>query len=271
MTVSSICQEYGISRTGYYKAGRSRDKQQLQVEILLEMIQKIRQVLPRIGGKKLLFMLAEDMARACIKIGRDRLFDLLRADGLLIKPKRRYVKTTNSMHRFRTYTNLLVNQSIKQPHQAWVCDITYIATLEGFYYLALITDVYSRKIVGYDFSNSLEMEGCKRALKMAIKQLPANYQLIHHSDRGFQYCSNEYIRTLKQHNIQISMAEKGNCYENAMAERVNGILKQEFNLDENFKNSKLATKAVDQAIKNYNGIRPHLSINLLTPNLKHVA
>lgn len=269
--MSALCQEYQLSRASYYKAGRRIEKDLMQNEIILELVQNVRKVLPRVGGKKLHHMLSRDLAKARIKIGRDRFLRLLSQQGLLIKPRRKYVKTTNSTHRFHTYTNLLADTVIQRPHQAWVCDITYIRTMEGFHFLALITDGYSRKIVGYDFSNSLEMEGCKRALQMAIKQLPPNYSLIHHSDRGFQYCSNHYTRILNQHHIQISMAQKGNCYENAMAERVNGILKQEFYLDENFKTKELARKAVDQAIRYYNEIRPHYSINLLTPNLKHAA
>jgi putative transposase len=271
LTVKRICQTYGLSRSGYYKAGRATQKHQLQSDILLELIGQIRKILPRVGGRKLYHMLEEDLVKASIKIGRDRFFSFLRQENLLIKAKKKYARTTNSSHRFRTYNNLLENKQISQSHQAWVCDITYIRTLEGFSYLALITDAYSRKIVGYDFSDSLELEGCKRALLMAIGQLPTTYQLIHHSDRGFQYCSNVYTHILNKHNIQISMAEKGNCYENAMAERVNGILKQEFFLDENFKSKVIARKAVDQAIWNYNEIRPHFSINLLTPTLKHAA
>lgn len=269
--MKSICQTYGLSRSGYYRAGRRTQKQQIQNDQLLELVYQTRRILPRLGGRKLYYMLSEELVKLSIKIGRDRFFDVLRQEGLLIKAKKKYTRTTDSTHRFRTYDNLLANTPIDRSHQAWVCDITYIRTLEGFNYLALITDVYSRKIVGYDFSDSLELEGCKRALMMAIRQLPSQFNLIHHSDRGFQYCSNVYTQILKKHNIQISMAEKGNCYENAMAERVNGILKQEFFLDETFKTKHLAVKAVEQAIWTYNEIRPHFGIELLTPNLKHVA
>lgn len=269
--MKSICQAYGLSRSGYYKADRRAQKQQIQKDQLLELVYQIRQLLPRIGGRKLHYMLTEELVKLSIKIGRDRFFDVLRQEGLLIRAKKKYIRTTDSTHRFRTYDNLLVNTPIDQSHQAWVCDITYIRTLEGFNYLALITDAFSRKIVGYDFSDSLELEGCKRALLMAIRQLPSHFRLIHHSDRGFQYCSNVYTQILKKHGIQISMAQKGNCYENAMAERVNGILKQEFFLDETFRTKQLACKAVGQAIWSYNELRPHFSLDLLTPNLKHVA
>jgi putative transposase len=269
--VSCLCREYNISRANYYKAGRTIEKRQMQSDVMTEMVHQIRKILPRVGGRKLYHMLGEDLVNAAINIGRDRFFGFLRDEGLLIRPTRKYVKTTNSTHRFRTYSNLIEDKKINQPHQAWVCDITYIRTMEGFNFLSLITDAYSRKIVGYDLSSSLELEGCKRSLNMALNQLPPNYKLIHHSDRGFQYCSNVYTAILNKHNIQISMAQKGNCYENAMAERVNGILKQEFYLDENFKTREIAQKAVHQAIKYYNEIGPHFSINLLTPNLKHAA
>ena len=237
----------------------------------MDMVNEIRKELPRIGGRKLYYLLGEDLARSCIKLGRDKFFDFLRDQDLLIRPRKRYVTTTQSSHHFRTYTNLLEKEDITRISQAWVCDITYIRTMQGFCYLALITDAYSRKIVGYDISDSLEMEGCKRALKMAIKQLQNGHNLMHHSDRGIQYCCKEYTKILKKNKIQISMADKGNCYQNAMAERVNGILKNEFYLDINFKTKVLAYKAVKQSINLYNSKRPHESINLLTPNLKHAA
>lgn len=271
ISVVGICKQYKISRQGYYKAGRTNNKRRLEESLLMEMVIEIRKELPRIGGRKLYYLLGEDLAKSSIKIGRDKFFNFLRDEGLLIRPRKRYVTTTQSSHHYRTYTNLLESKQVKRKDQAWVSDITYIRTMQGFCYLALITDAYSRKIVGYDISDSLEMEGCKRALKMAIRQLGNGKELMHHSDRGVQYCCREYTRILKKNKIRISMADKGNCYQNAMAERVNGILKNEFYLDINFKTKRLAYKAVKQSIGLYNTKRPHESINLLTPNLKHAA
>lgn len=214
-------------------------------------------------------MIKPELQESGIKMGRDLFFDHLRRYDLLIRPRKQYVVTTQSSHRFRIYDNLLLNRSLTGSNQAWVSDITYLRTEKGFCYLALITDGWSRKIVGFDVSNSLELTGCLRALKSALKQLPAHYQLIHHSDRGFQYCSNTYTDMLKSHRIKISMAEKGNCYQNAIAERVNGILKNEFYLDVKFTDLAHASKAARQAIALYNSYRPHLMLDYQTPDYVH--
>ncbi len=198
-------------------------------------------------------------------LGRDKFFDLMRDEGLLIRRKRKYVKTTNSEHGFRVYSNKIKELKIVRRNQVWVCDITYIATTEGFMYLALITDLYSRKIVGYDISDSLEAEGCRRALKRALTLVKNPEGIIHHSDRGIQYCCKEYIKLLKKHKIEISMAAKGDCYENAVAERVNGILKQEYDLGSRFITKDIAIKATKEAVNLYNTARLHRSINFKTP------
>lgn len=203
-------------------------------------------------------------------MGRDLFFNYLRTTDQLVRPRKRYVVTTQSSHRFRVYNNLLEGYRLTGSHQAWVSDITYLRTYHGFCYLALITDAWSRKIVGYDVSNSMELSGCLRALKMAIKQLPASYQLIHHSDRGIQYCSNVYTDRLKTERIKISMAEKGNCYQNAMAERINGILKSEFYLDTKFTDTTQAKSSAKQAIELYNNYRPHMNLNYKTPYQIHL-
>ena len=188
---------------------------------------------------------------------------------MLVKPRKSYVTTTNSRHRFHTYLNLVEDFKPTGKNQLWVSDITYIRTLDGFMYLALITDAYSRKIVGYDISDSLELEGALRALRLALRSLPADHQLIHHSDRGIQYCSHAYVNRLKSRGVRISMASTGNCYENAMAERVNGILKQEYYLDQAFKTKDLAKKACKQAVKIYNGLRLHMALDYKTPDQVH--
>lgn len=259
------------SRQSYYKALMKKEKRLIENGKLLEMIQPIRQMMPRIGGRKLYFMIHNNLMEHALKIGRDKFFDWLRNHDLLISPKRRYVHTTQSHHRFRIYDNLIEEKKVNRPNQIWVSDITYLRTNEGFCYLALITDAYSRKIVGYDVSDSLELEGCLRALKSAFQTASNLSHLIHHSDRGIQYCSSQYTQLLKQYGVKVSMAAKGNCYENALAERVNGILKNEFNLDETFKNKEHAIKTVHQSIYIYNQHRPHWALNLKTPMHCHAA
>jgi transposase InsO family protein len=233
------------------------------------LVMESRKELPREGGHKLYKRIRPKLQQMGIKVGRDMLFTFLGNEGLLVKPKKSFVKTTNSYHRFYIYSNLISSNVPRGINQVWVSDITYVQTHQGFMYLALITDAYSRKIVGYDISKSLELCGCMRALKMALRQLPKGHQLIHHSDRGIQYCSNAYIELLKQNKVQISMAAKGNCHENAMAERVNGILKDEFYLDQNFKTTDIAIKYTRQAVNLYNNVRTHMAIGYVTPNEKH--
>lgn len=220
--------------------------------------------MPRLGGRKIYHLIKEDLANINIKLGRDLFFDWLRDNDLLIEPKKSYTRTTNSYHRFKVHKNLIKDTSANQCDHIWVSDITYLRTRHGFCYLALITDAYSRKIIGYDISDSLELQGCMRALKMACKN-KVGVNTIHHSDRGIQYCSKLYTETLRKNRIAISMAEAGNCYENAMAERVNGILKTELNLDAIFDTTKHAEKATKQAVETYNNKRPHMALNLKKP------
>ena len=206
-----------------------------------------------------------------IKMGRDGLYDLLRKEKLLVSKRRNFTRTTQSYHRFRTYQNLIRDLKITRPNQVFVSDITYIDTLEGFCYLALITDVYSRKIVGYELSKSLGIEFCIKALKMALKGVSKPDMLIHHSDRGIQYCSQAYVKLLKGNKVKISMTEKDHVYENAIAERVNGILKNEFLLGERLRSFNIAKKMVPETIKIYNEQRPHMSIDYSTPELRYAA
>lgn len=179
--------------------------------------------------------------------------------------------TTQSRHRFRVYNNKLAGARIERPHQAWVCDITYMRVTKGFVYLFLITDAFSRKIVGWKLSNSLGIDSAMEALQMALRQCPNAKGLIHHSDRGIQYCSTSYVEKMRSKGIQISMGEAGNCYDNAMAERVNGILKDEYGLEETFADEREALKATKQAIQAYNEQRPHWSLNLQIPSKVHDA
>lgn len=217
--------------------------------------------------RKLKISLNEDFVKANLKIGRDTLFNVLRRHRLLTLRKKYSARTTNSYHRFYKYNNIIKDVEVTKPNQVWASDITYIRTVKGFCYLALITDMYSRKIVGYDLSDSLELKGCVRALNKAIYQAKNIKGLIHHSDRGIQYCSNVYTQILKRKKIDISMTEENHCYENALAERVNGILKDEFYLDQVFNNVQHAKRAAKNAIKLYNEIRLHLSLDYKTPNM----
>lgn len=234
------------------------------------MVLEKRKLLPRVGGKKLYFMLGHDLSQLEESPGRDRFFDILRNNELLIKRKKKFVNTTDSHHRFRKHKSLIKGISIKRPNQVYVSDITYLRLSKGgFVYLFLITDAFSRKIVGWHLSESLGMEGALKALKMALKQCPNTSKLIHHSDRGIQYCSKDYTNLLLKNKVGISMTEQNHCYENSLAERVNGILKQDFLLDSEFRDKKIVGKAVRQAIGSYNEIRPHLSLDYQTPNVVH--
>jgi len=253
------------SRAAYYKQMSVKARESIQASILRELVLEQRQEMPRLGGRKLYHQIRSSIQDHQLKIGRDRLFEWLRENDLLVRPKRRYAKTTNSSHRFRVHENLLIKEKVERPDQAWVCDITYLRLTNGFCYLALITDVYSRKIIGHHVNNSLELKGCMKAFEMACSERKQLQGTIHHSDRGIQYCSNTYVNLLRHKEILISMAEAGNCYENAIAERVNGILKNEFNLDAVFKSIDQAKQASDQAIRTYNEKRPHMSIGMKKP------
>lgn len=241
---------------------------QIQEQSILEMVQQERKLQSRIGTKKLYKLLKNDLEPG---IGRDKFFDILRKHGLLVKRKRKYATTTNSYHHFRKYKNKLKHVKLCRPNQAYVADITYIRVQNRFMYLFLLTDAYSRLIVGWNLSASLGIEGAVAALKMALKACPNLKGILHHSDRGIQYCCKEYITLLQANKMEISMTEENHCYENSLAERVNGILKDEYLLDDVFKSRRTAHKAVRQAIVLYNTKRPHWSLNLSTPMTVHHA
>jgi putative transposase len=211
-------------------------------------------------------VLQEKLIKHGIKIGRDGLHSLLVEHGLIIRRRKKRPKTTNSKHWMKKYPNLIKEMETLAPDMIWVSDITYISHVNGFGYLSLITDAYSRKIMGYCLHPNLSNEGCINALEMALRNRQYNHQLIHHSDRGSQYCSKQYVHILGDNKVFISMTESGSPYENAKAERVNGILKTEHGLDDLFKSFDLANESVDKAVLNYNEYRPHASIDFLTPN-----
>jgi len=220
---------------------------------------------PRVGGRKLQFLLGA----AGLEVGRDALFGILAENDLLVAPKRKSVRTTYYDESLPVYRNLLYRLEPTQPHQVWVSDVTFIDTDEGFTYLSLITDLASRRIVGWNAGETNAAGDCIQALQMAIAQLPRDRWPIHHSDRGSQYCCHEYVAVLTARGLSISMTEQNHCYENCYAERVNGILKDEFNLDWKFRTRAQARRAIAEAILTYNARRPHTSLQLRTPNQAH--
>jgi len=229
---------------------------------------EIRREMPRLGTRKLYYLLKERFKNQGIKIGRDALFDYLKREHLLIKPKKNYTKTTYSKHWLRKYPNLLKEYAPTKPEQVFVSDITYIKSRDKTHYLSLVTDAYSRKIVGYRLSDDMSAENVVKAVRMAIKSRITNHNLIHHSDRGLQYCSRVYQKELKENNIKPSMTDGYDCYQNALAERINGILKHEF-LIYKCNNGKELKQLIRESIDVYNNKRPHLSLNMKTPNFVH--
>jgi putative transposase len=229
----------------------------------------IRRDMPRIGARKLYHLLKESFLKDGISIGRDRLFDLLREEGLLIVKKKKYTKTTDSKHWMRKYPNLIKGIDIHRPEQLWVADITYLAMADRYCYLHLVTDAYSKRIMGYYVSETLAASHTLKALIIALKNRKYKDTLIHHSDRGLQYCSAGYVKMLQQNAIGVSMTQDGSPYDNAIAERVNGILKDEYELDEEFTDMVQLEVQVNQSIDSYNNRRPHESNHLLTPHEMH--
>ena len=224
--------------------------------------------MPRIGTRKMYYLLKAEFDQMEIKIGRDAFFDYLRSERLLIRPKKNYTRTTYSKHWLHKYPNLIPSLKITRPEQVFVSDITYIKSRERTHYLSLVTDAFSRKIMGYKLSDDMSAESVVKALKMAVKKRMTMNPLIHHSDRGLQYCSNVYQKQLKNYSIIPSMTDGYDCYQNALAERINGILKEEF-LIETCNNGKELSLLVKESIDTYNQVRPHLSLNMKTPNFIH--
>lgn len=260
-----------MTRQNYYKARRQRQRQKVAESLILDLVGRERALQPKLGGRKLQRLIGPELASEGLPIGRDRFFELLSAHYLLVKRKPRQCRTTDSWHGFGVYPNLRKNCVLTGPHQALVSDITYIRTHEGFVYLALIMDAWSRAIVGFDCSDSLESEGALRALGQAVRQLPQGCQAIHHSDRGIQYCCKAYVAKLQAAGMRISMTVENHCYENAQAERLNGILKQEYSLGETLVSKQLAYQAVAEAVQLYNHRRPHQALGLEFPMTVHTA
>jgi transposase InsO family protein len=266
-----MCSYFGYSRSAYYKSLKVQEKEFLSESLILDMVRAERRLQPRLGGKKLYCFLNSDIRAIVSHFGRDKFFGLLRKYDLLVDRKRLYRKTTHSYHHFHKYGNLIRDLFIVRPNQVWASDITYLRTEKSFVYLSLLTDMYSRKIVGWSVSESLSIEGCMSALKKVLRENPGQHSLIHHSDRGVQYCSHDYVGILVKNRISISMTEENHCYENALAERVNGILKDEYLLDGTFKDLAHAQKACRETVELYNTRRPHWSLKFKTPGQVHHA
>ncbi len=232
------------------------------------LVNEQRMIMPRLGTRKLHYILQEDLRGMGLKIGRDKLFSILKLEHLLVRPFKSYTKTTNSNHWLHKHPNLIKGIHLSQADQLWVSDITYLKTKECNSYLSLVTDAASRKIMGYHLSEDLRTEGVMEALKMAIKNRVNKGSLIHHSDRGLQYCSSDYQQLLQENGITTSMTDGYDCYQNALAERINGILKNEFLLD-TYQDIDQARKVIEQSVDIYNSKRPHLSLKMKTPNQIH--
>jgi transposase InsO family protein len=259
---------FGVDRQVYYRKKRSKQKRKDIAFQVIELVREIRQQMPRIGTRKLYYLLERKLES--LSVGRDRLFRILKANHLLIIPKRSYRITTNSHHRFRKHKNLIEQLAITRPEQVWVSDITYLGNRQNPRYLSLVTDAYSKLIVGYNVSENLNTESCIRALQKAVQgRRYTRKTLIHHSDKGIQYCSNEYQKILSENDLQCSMTESYDPYQNAVAERVNGILKQEFMIDEYKVELPEIAQIVKESIDIYNNKRPHYSSYMLTPRQMH--
>jgi len=268
--LAKLCGWFGITRQAYYSYTWKAYEESNKHHIIIDKVKVIREKHPRLGTRKLFDMLQPFFKEHQIKIGRDALFNLLYINHLLVRKRKRRISTTNSYHRFRKYPNLIRDIIPTAINQLWVSDITYWKIGEKYVYISFITDVYSHKIVGYHVAQTLETIESIQALKMALKSLEIRpKQLIHHSDRGIQYCSNSYVKLLQDYKLKISMTENGDPLENAVAERVNGIIKEEYLQDYEVRNLKEAKKVLSFVVKLYNEERPHNSISNHVPNEVH--
>jgi transposase InsO family protein len=266
LSVDGICWLFGITRQAFYKHYRREKKNYVQTEVIIKMIEQIRKIHPRMGTRKMIVLLETQFKAHGIKMGRDSLFDLLNVNGMLIRPRKRKWITTWSKHPYKKYKNLIKDLEVERVNQVWVSDITYLQTKAGHLYLSFITDAYSRKVVGYDVADNLESVNALQALKMSIQSLPEGpVDLIHHSDRGSQYCCHDYVEELQKKGIQISMTQNGDPLENPVAERLNGIVKNEYLVYKSIKSKAHAKEILKETIAVYNKLRPHMSIEYKTP------
>lgn len=270
MNVKRVCGKLEISRQNYYAQRKRRERRQVDGDLLESLVEQERQNQPRLGTRKLYWILKPELEKAGVKIGRDRMFEELGRRDLLVPAKpASWPSTTQVSKSLPIFRNRIKGMKVERTNQVWASDLTYIRSREGFMYLSLITDHMSRKIVGYHVSESLEASGCLRALEMALEDLPQGARPIHHSDRGCQYDSHGYVEKLQGRGFEISMTEEDHCAENALAERMNGILKQEYGLGEELASKKGIRKAVAQAVWLYNNKRPHTALGYDYPERVH--
>jgi putative transposase len=268
--IGPLCRLLGKTRHAYYDHQKRLQGHCLRDDIILAKVLEVREELPRIGTLKLHHMLTPVFRSHNMKVGRDYMFDLLGEYGLLVRARRRRPVTTNSRHWMHKYPNLIRGLEPTRPEQLWVSDITYVRLKGQWAYLSLITDGYSKQIMGYALRTDLSAQGCLDALKMAFlrRRFPES-PLMHHSDRGSQYCSKEYVELLLNHKVAISMTENGDPLENAVAERINGTIKNEFDRGLPLTGIEETRKRVTKSIEAYNNLRPHLSLDMKTPNEAH--
>jgi len=259
----------GMTRQNYYKQRRRRKRREVDESLIVSLVRRERQQQPRLGCRKIYRLIREELSDSGVEIGRDRMFEVLRNQGMLVKPLPKAPRTTFSRHSLPVYRNLIAELETTAPNQIWVSDITFIRTWEDFEYLTLIMDLHSHKIVGYHCGEDLEAEASIKALDQALAELSADRFPIHHSDRGSQYCSHKYVGRLQERDLSVSMTELNHCAENSVAERLNGILKQEYGLGRTFLTRSQARRAVDEAVWLYNNRRPHTSLLYGFPSEVH--
>lgn len=269
MSVESLCRLFGKTRQAYYRYWEREKWRNRREALIVKEVRRFRQEQPRSGGKKALKSIGDILKKQDIRMGRDRFFKLLKHNGLLVKRRRKLPRTTYSRHAYAVQPNLLKSMEVSGPEQVLVADITYLRVQDSFMYLFLVTDAWSRMVIGWHVSGRLSHEGAKQALKMAVERMDNPAGVIHHSDRGCQYCCHEFLDYLKEHGLRSSMTDANHCAQNALAERMNGILKQEYYLDLPFSSGKTLKKAVANAIMIYNTRRLHWSLNLRTPAEVH--
>lgn len=268
-SLTSLCRCFGITTQAFYKNQRLVVKKTTQSHIVIDGVESIRHNHKSMGGRKLYDKLKPVMGAHDIKLGRDGFFRLLREYNLLIKRKKRFIPTTNSYHKYRKYPNLIRTLVPEYPNQVWVSDLTYWRVQGKYYYASFITDLYSKKIVGFQLGDTMEAVHSVKALKNAIANNGNVVPEIHHSDRGIQYCCADYVDLLRKNDIAISMTESGNPLENAVAERVNGIIKHEYLYHYQPKSFLAATRRLAKSVRLYNTDRQHMSIGNLTPSYVH--
>ncbi len=270
ISLARICRLLGVTRQAFYQFYWHKEEVNAEEQMILDEVSQLRQIHPIMGTRKLYCLLQPFLLDHQIKIGRDALFDLLSANKLLVRKRKRRINTTQSHHWLKKYPNLTKTWHPQKPCQLWVADITYVPFSKGFLYLSLITDAYSHKVMGYHIGETLEAVHTTNALHMALKNKSINTnELIHHSDRGIQYCSAEYVSILRKNNVHISMTESGDPLENPIAERINGILKNEYLKHYSFTTQSEAMELLSSIIDRYNHKRPHQSISMLTPEIVH--